>query len=92
MKLRKISDITATLPFTEFDFMQKYRESFVVSELGRIYAQLPLKEIAEKIRSHFHKTHHQGNTPLFPPEGEVALMLLKSYTGQSDDGLIISKN
>ena len=68
--------------------MQKYRESFAVSELGRIYAQLPLKEIAEKIRSHFHKTHHQGNTPLFPPEGEVALMFLKSYTGQSDDGLI----
>ena len=49
--------------------MQKYRESFAVSELGRIYAQLPLKEMAEKIRSHFHKTHHQGNTPLFPPEG-----------------------
>ena len=68
--------------------MQKYRESFAVSELGRIYAQLPLKEIAEKIRSHFHKTHPQGNTPLFPPEGEVALMFLKSYTGQSDDGLI----
>ena len=38
---------------TEFDFMQKYRESFAVSELGRIYAQLPLKEMAEKIRSHF---------------------------------------
>ena len=92
MKLRKISDITAVLPFTEFDFMQKYRESFAVNELGRIYAQLPLKEMAEKIRSHFHKTHHQGNTPLFPPEGEVALMFLKSYTGQSDDGLIISKN
>ena len=33
--------------------MQKYRESFAVSELGRIYAQLPLKEMAEKIRSHF---------------------------------------
>ena len=32
LKLRKISDITATLPFTEFDFMQKYRESFAVSE------------------------------------------------------------
>ena len=70
MKLRKISDITATWPFTEFNFMQKYRESFAVSELGRIYAQLPLKEIAENIRSHFHKTHHQENNPLFPPEGE----------------------
>ena len=68
--------------------MQKYRESFAVSELGRIYAQLPLKELAEKIRLHSPKKHHQGNTPLFPPEGEVALMFLKSYTGQSDDGLI----
>ena len=88
MKLRKISEITATLPFTEFDFMQKYRESFAASELGRIHAQLPLKELAEKIRSHFPKTHPQGNTPMFPPEGEVALMFLKPYTGQSDDGLI----
>ena len=68
--------------------MQKYRESFAVSELGRIYAQLPLKELSEKIRSHFPKTHPQGNTPMFPPEGEVAMMFLKSYTGQSDDGLI----
>ena len=65
------------MPFTEFDFMQKYRESFAVSELGRIHAQLPLKELAEKIRSHFPKTHPQGNTPMFPPEGEVALMFLK---------------
>lgn len=76
------------MPFTEFDFMQKYRESFAVSELGRIYAQLPLKDLAEKIRSHLPKKHPQGNTPMFPPEGEVALMFLKSYTGQSDDGLI----
>ena len=69
VKLRKISEITATLPFTEFDFMQKYRESFAASELRRIHAQLPLKELAEKIRSHFPKTHPQGNTPMFPPEG-----------------------
>ena len=91
-KVRNLSDIQQEIAFTEFDFMQKYRESFAVNELGRIYAQLPLKEMAEKIRSHFHKTHHQGNTPLFPPEGEVALMFLKSYIGQLDDGLIISKN
>ena len=25
---------------------------------------------------------------MFPPEGEIALMFLKSYTGLSDDGLI----
>ena len=76
------------MPLTEFDFMQKYRESFAVSELGRIHARLPLKELADKIQSHFPKKHPQGCPPMFPPEGEVALMFLKSYTGQSDNGLI----
>ena len=61
VKLRKISEITATLSFTEIDFMQKYRESFAVSELGRIYAQLPLKGLEEKIRSHSPKRHPQGD-------------------------------
>ena len=88
VKLQKITEITATLPFTEFDFLQKYRESFATSELGRIHAQLPLKEIAQKIQSHFPKKNPQGNIPKFPPEGEVALMFLKPYTGLSDDGLV----
>ena len=83
MKLRKISEITATLPFTEFDFMQKYRESFAVSELGRIYAQFPLKELAEKIRSHSPKKHPQGNSPMSPPEGEVALIFLNQGATES---------
>lgn len=68
--------------------MQKYRESFAVSDLGRIHAQLPLKELADKIRVHIPKRHPQGNTPMFPPEGEVALMFLKPYTGLSDNCLI----
>lgn len=58
------------------------------SELGRIYAQLPLKEMAAELSSHFPKRHPQGNRPLFPREGEIALMFLKSYTGLSDDGLV----
>ena len=49
---------------------------------------LPLKEMAEELASHFPKKHPQGNTPMFPPEGEVALMFLKPYTGLSDDGLV----
>ena len=35
-----------TLPFTEFIFLQSYRDSFVKSELGRIHSQLPLKKLA----------------------------------------------
>lgn len=85
VKLQKIREIHPTLPLTEFDFLQKYRESFVCSELGRIYAQLPLKEMAAELSSHFPKRHPQGNRPMFPREGEIALMFLKSYTGLSDD-------
>ena len=87
MKIQKISDITPTLPFTEFDFLQSYRESFAQSELGRIHSQLPLKELAAACTSHSHKSK-RGKKPLFSCEGEIALMFLKSYTGLSDDGLI----
>ena len=73
---------------TEFDFLQKYRASFDKSELGYIHAKLPLKEMADKIASLFPHKKPQGNKPMFPPEGEVALMFLKSYTGLSDDRLV----
>lgn len=85
VKIQKISEIQPSLPITEFDFLQKYRASFDKSELGYIHAKLPLKEMADKIASHFPRKKPQGNKPMFPPEGEVALMFLKSYTGLSDD-------
>lgn len=88
MKLAKISEIQPTLPLTEFDFAAKYRESFLQSELGRIHELLPLKEIAAAISSKMPSKKPQGNKPMFPPEGEVALMFLKAYTGLSDDGLV----
>lgn len=88
MKIQKIGDIKPSLPFTEYDFLKKYHESFAVSELGRIHAMLPLKEMAEELASHFPKKQPQGNKPMFPPEGEIALMFLKPYTRLSDDGLI----
>ena len=88
MKIQKISEITATLPFTEYDFLQKYRESFLLSELGRIHERLPLKELAAKLIPSSDPGIRRGRKPLFPPEGEVALMFLKPYTGLSDDGLV----
>ncbi len=88
VKLQKISEITATLPLTEFDFVQKYRESFKSSELGHIYEQLPLKELATEIYRCMSSKNPQGRKPMFSPEGEIALMFLKSYTGMSDDGLV----
>ena len=69
---------------TEFDFLKKYRESFESSELGRIYRMLPLKEIGLLLLSGL----REGRKPLFPIEGEVALMFPRSYTGLSDAGLV----
>ena len=34
------------IAFTEFDFYQRYEESFKTSELGRIKSLLPLREMA----------------------------------------------
>lgn len=88
VKIHKISEIQPTLPMTEYDFMAKYRESFASCELGRIRTLLPLSEMAASLASRFPKRNPQGKKPMFPPEGEIALMFLKSYTGLSDDGLI----
>ena len=88
MKLQQISDISPTIAFTEFDILQKYCESFRISELGRIRSLLPIKEMAKVINSHFRRKHPQGKKPMFSPEGEVALMFLKSYLATSDDGLV----
>ena len=65
------------MTFTEFDFLQSYRESFAKSELGRIHSQLPLKELAAEYTNLSHKSK-RGNKPLFSGEGEIALMFLKS--------------
>ena len=88
MKLHKISEIYPTFPLPEFDFMTKYHEGFVNSELGRIRAILPLSEIASSIAVRSKNRSRKGKKSMFPPEGEIALMFLKSYTGLSDDGLI----
>lgn len=41
---------TQTLPFTEFNFLQKYREGFKKSELGMINQKLPCAHMAGAIR------------------------------------------
>ncbi|MEG2639825.1 MAG: transposase [Clostridiales bacterium] len=85
VKIQKISSIEPTLGFTEFDILQKYRQSFERSELGHLYAMIPFSELARSM--------HLRDTPLgrksfFSAEGKIALMFLKSYTNFSDFELI----
>ncbi len=49
LKIEKNSSIKPTLGFTQFDILQKYRQSFECSELGRLYSVLPLSELARSM-------------------------------------------
>ena len=45
-KIRHLSEIQQEIAFTEFDFYQRYAETFKTSELGRIKSLLPLRQMA----------------------------------------------
>lgn len=95
-KVRKLSDIQQEFAFTEFDFYQRYSDSFKISELGRIKSLLPLREMAvsfglidenpKNVRS------KRGRKSFFTAEGKVALAFLKMYTGMSAPKLMEALN
>ena len=83
-KARIFSEIAPNIAFPEFNFYELYYSTFVKSELGRIKKLLPLREMAEDFglvrKSMRPKLGHRS---FFTPEGKVALMFLKMYTGLS---------
>ena len=95
-KVRNLSDIQQEIAFTEFDFYQRYIETFKTSELGRIKSLPPLREMAisfglieERPNSIRAK---RGKKSFFTPEGKVALAFLKMYTGLSAPKLLDALN
>lgn len=84
-KVQKTSSIEPTLGFTEFDILQKYRQSFERSELGHLYSVLPLSDLARSMNL---QESFLGRKSYFYAEGKIALMFLKSYTNFSDFELV----
>ena len=95
-KIRNLSEIQQEIAFTEFDFYQRYAETFKTSELGRIKSLLPLREMAISFNlveeRPMHKRVKRGRKPFFTPEGKVALAFLKMYTGLSAPKLMEALN
>lgn len=95
-KIRHLSEIQQEIAFTEFDFYQRYAETFKTSELGRIKSLLPLREMAISFNlveeRPMHKRVKRGRKPFFTPEGKVALAFLKMYTGLSAPKLMEALN
>lgn len=51
------------------------------SELGKIYQAIPRERL---IKSFYLKENRKGRSSQFSPQGKLALMFLKAYSGQSD--------
>ena len=83
-KVRNFSEIAPNIAFPEFNFYELYYSTFEKSELGRIKKLLPLREMAENfglVRKSMRPK--LGRKSFFTPEGKVAMMFLKMYTGLS---------
>jgi hypothetical protein len=83
--MRKLQRIFESTPEISFISPQKefslYWESFLESELGQIYQAIPW---AGLIKSFNLKEKRKGRRAQFSPQGKLALMFLKAYTGLSD--------
>ena len=92
-KVRNFSEIAPNIAFPEFNFYELYYSTFEKSELGRIKKLLPLREVAENfglVRKSMRPK--LGRKSFFTPEGKVALMFLKMYTGLSCPKLLEQLN
>lgn len=85
-KVRRIYETTQEIDFIspqkEFSF---YFQSFIKSELGKIYQTIPWNELVKSLNI---KENKKGPLRIFSPQGMLALMFLKSYSGFSDRKLI----
>lgn len=83
--MSKLQRIFETTPEISFISPQKefslYWNRFLGSELGKIYLSIPWKELIKSLKL---KEQRKGRFALFSPQGKLALMFLKAYSGLSD--------
>jgi len=80
-KIQKISGLEPTIVFSEFDFYQRYQQSFSTSELERLYKTIPFLDLSNSFGL---QENEIGRGYSFSPAGKLALIFLKSYTNFSD--------
>jgi hypothetical protein len=81
-KLQRIFEFTPEISFIspqkEFSL---YWNSFLESELGKTYQAIPWEELIKSLKLN---DNRHGRSSQFSPQGKLALMFLKSYSGLSD--------
>lgn len=71
-----------------FAHQQLLHQRFLNSDLGQLYVAIPFEQLAAKIPSPKHSLSGKGCKPWFDLKGAIGLLILKHYTGLSDDMLI----
>ena len=81
-KLHRIFESTQEISFIspQQEFLL-YWNRFLESELGQIYQSIPWNQLIKSLRL---KENRSGRKSMFSPQGKLALMFLKSYSGMSD--------
>jgi Transposase domain (DUF772) len=83
--MRKLQRIFESTPEISFISPQQefslYWNSFLESELGKIYQAIPWAKLIKSLNL---KENRKGRSSQFSPQGKLALMFLKAYSGQSD--------
>lgn len=86
MKVQRIYETPLEINFqSPRDEFSLYRDSFLKSEIGKIYVAIPWNDLIHHFRI---KENRKGPSRFFSPQGMIALMFLKSYVGCSDRKLI----
>lgn len=64
------------------------QESFLQTDLGKLYQAIPFDALAEKIQATRHSLSGKGCPPWFDVKGGIALQILKHYLDISDELLV----
>jgi len=71
-----------------FAHQQLLDQRFSDSDLGELYVAIPFDQLAAKIPPPKHSLSGKGCKPWFDLKGAIGLLILKHYTGLSDEMLI----
>lgn len=85
MKIQHFPEIQKQIQFDYLENLESFKSRFLESDLGKIYLAIPWQELVDTFSL---KKHRHGRPLLFSPQGRIALMFLKNYSGLSDFKLI----
>lgn len=89
MKIQRFCEIQKELQLFPEENLIRFENRFYPSDLGKLYLAIPWKDL---VRDFDIREDVNGRPFIIPPQGRLALMFLKNYSGLSDRKLIEQLN